>query len=205
MSLVDDPMDTSPAAGLRWSGMDADDSLFLHRQRLLQRRRCPHCAERVPARAILRGEACSKCGQPLTLANSGDHAQDVLDAVREGWNQARVPVYAAVLIAAFLAGWVPWLGTAVTAVAMVLANVLLIRRPLQWLAHGRRMATRFLLRLWLVALVLASLALNTLAAPLIAAFGAGAVIAGFVGLATTFLYVEGALLAVERGIRAQST
>lgn len=183
--------------------MSTDDPLFLHRQRLLQRRRCPHCAERVTARAILAGSDCPSCGGPLRLSGTEQHATQVLGAIRAGWSRSRILVYAGVLVATFLAGWVPWLGTAVTAVAMVLANILLIRRPLQWLRPGRRMVTRLVLRVWLFALVLVSFLLNTLAAGLIPALGAGAVLSGIVGLVTTVLYVEGSLMAVERGIRAQ--
>lgn len=183
--------------------MTAPDPLYAHRQRLLQRRRCPQCAEQVTSRAILAGSDCASCGAPLRIAGADDHGQEVLAAIRKGWSRARIPVYAGVLVAAFLAGWVPWLSTAVTAVAMVVANILLIRRPLKWLPTGRRTVTRLLLRVWLLALVLVSLALNTFAAPLIPALGAGAALSAVIGLVTTFLYVEGALMAVERGIRAQ--
>ena len=185
--------------------MSTDDPLYPHRQRLLQRRRCPQCAEQVPPRTILAGADCPHCGAPLRLAGAADHAEEVLAAIRSGWSRARVPVYAGVLVAAFLAGWIPWLSTAVTAVAMVLANIMLIRRPLKWLPAGRRTLTRFLLRVWLFGLVLVSILLNTVAAALIPALGAGAVLSAVIGLFTTFLYVEGALMAVERGIRAVRT
>ncbi len=176
------------------------DPWLVHRQALLQRRRCPHCAERVPARTLLRGGTCPQCGSLLRLPGSADHAAEVLSAIKAGWRKARLPVYAGVLASTFLAGWVPLLSTVVTAAAMVTANVLLVRRPLRWLPPVQRMVTRASSRIWLVVLTLVSLALNTVAAPLIAAMGAGAVLSAMAGLGATFLYIEGSLAMIERGV-----
>ena len=184
--------------------MSDSESTMVHRQRLLQRRRCPRCAERVSARAVLKGAACRHCGADLRLHDSDDHAADVLGAIQAGWTRARLAVYAAVVGATFLTGWVPLLAGAVNALGLILTNLVLIRRPLKWLPPGRRMTTRFLVRSWLLVLILAAIAMNTLAAPLIPVVGSGAVLSAITGLVTTFLYVEGALMLVERGIHAQA-
>ena len=152
-------------------------------------------------RTIVQGAACPKCAGPLSIDGSEDHARDVLGTIREGWQRTRIPVYGAVLVATFIAGWIPLLGTLVTAVAMVAANLWLIRRPLRWLPTGRRILTRLFVRLWLLFLVLWALLLNVVAIPLIAAMGIGAALTAAVGVATTFLYVEGALMLVEQGVK----
>ena len=176
------------------------DPWLEHKQRLLQRRRCPACAERAPARRILRGLPCAHCGETMRVSGSEDRAAEVLAAISHGWETARKQVYAAVLLANFLSGWVPLLASVVTAGAMLAANVLLIRRPLRWLPPVQRAATRFGSRLWLVVLLMGSFVLHTLAAPLIAAWGLGAVASGVVGTISTYLYVEGSLWLIRRAV-----
>lgn len=176
------------------------DPWLEHKQLLLSRRRCPHCAELVPASRILRGVACPRCDAPLQLWGAEDRAAQVLDAIRAGWRSARYAVYAAVLMASFLSGWIPLLASLVTAGAMLTANLMLLRRPLRWLPPVQRAVTRFASRLWFVMLVLGSMAVNTLAAPLIAAWGIGAVASGITGAVSTWLYVEGSLWLIERGV-----
>ncbi len=180
--------------------MDAWDPWLEHRQHLLSRRRCPRCAEPATARRLLRGAPCAACGAPLVLLGTEDRAAEVLDAIRAGWRSSRISVYAAVLVATFLSGWVPLLASLVTAGAMIAANFTLLRRPLRWLPPLQRMVTRLASRLWLVAILLAGMALNTLAAPLIAAGGLGAVVSAGVGAVSTWLYVEGSLWLIETAI-----
>ncbi|MEO0606370.1 MAG: hypothetical protein AAF211_33390, partial [Myxococcota bacterium] len=134
--------------------MTPPDPWLEHRQHLLSRRRCPHCAETARARQVLRGEPCSHCGRPLVLAGTEDRAAEVLDAIRSGWRASRYAVYAAVLVATFLSGWVPLLASLVTAAAMITANFTLLRRPLRWLPPLQRAATKLLSRLWFVLVLL---------------------------------------------------
>ena len=125
--------------------------------------------------------------------------------MREGWGRSRLFVYATVLMATFVAGWIPWLAGVVTAVALIVANIVLVRRPMQWLPPFRRTFSRLVVRVWMLLLIVATFTMNTLAAPLIAAVGFGAVISAITGLVATFLYIEGALLVVERGVQATQT
>lgn len=180
--------------------MDVQDPWLEHRQHLLSRRRCPHCAEPARARQVLRGERCSHCDRPLVLAGTEDRAVEVLEAIRSGWRSSRYAVYAAVLVATFLSGWIPLLASLVTAAAMISANFSLLRRPLRWLPPLQRAATKLVSRLWFVLVLLGATLLNTLAAPLIAAWGLGAFASAGVGAISTWLYVEGSLWLIETSI-----
>jgi len=176
------------------------DPWLEHRQHLLSRRRCPHCAEAVAARHILAGAACPSCQAPLQLPGTADRAAAVLDAIRAGWRSSRHGVYLAVLLATFLAGWFPLLASFVTACAMLTANMMLLRRPLRWLPPVQRAVTRLASRVWFVLLLFASVAVHTMAAALIPAFGAGAIASAITGAVTTWLYVEGSLLLVTGAV-----
>ncbi|MEN0067847.1 MAG: hypothetical protein AAGA48_37305 [Myxococcota bacterium] len=181
------------------------DPWLEHKQRLLSRRRCPHCAEPASARRILQGLPCGKCGAPLEVPGTEDRAAEVLAAIRAGWKTSRYAVYVAVLLATFLSGWVPLLASIVTAGAMITANLTLLRRPLRWLSPVQRAITRLGSRLWFVMLLLTSMVLNTLAAPLIAAWGLGAAASGLIGAVSTYLYVEGSLWLIERAVTRAAT
>ena len=158
------------------------------------------CAERVPARVLLRGEQCPRCQASTRLPGTEDRAAQVLAAISKGWREARMTVYGAVVLATFLSGWVPMLASLVTALAMVTANYLLIRRPLRWLPPVPRALTRLLSRLWFVTLVLLGIALNAVAALFITAGGAGAIASAVIGAGSTYCYVEGSLWLVARGV-----
>lgn len=124
----------------------------------------------------------------------------MLDAIRAGWRTSRYAVYGAVLVATFISGWIPFLASVVTAIAMVSANFTLIRRPLNWLPPVQRTVTRLSSRLWFIVLLLTSATLNALVTPMIAAFGVGALASGVIGACTIFLYVEGSLWLIEQAV-----
>jgi fucose 4-O-acetylase-like acetyltransferase len=117
----------------------------------------------------------------------------VLIAIRSGWIRSRVLVYGGVLLGTFLTGMVPMVAAIATTLAMTLANVLLIRSPLQWLPPTRRIWTWLRIDLWFLALTVASFLLHALAATWLLAFGSGALLSAITGLAVTFLYIEGSL------------
>ncbi|MBX2800240.1 MAG: hypothetical protein KTR31_21350 [Myxococcales bacterium] len=179
---------------------DGHDPWLAHKRRLLQRRRCPHCAERAGPGDVLYGQACRSCGRPLRLEGTEDHLMELLTAIRQGWARRRLLVYGAVLGATFIAGWIPFLSAVATAVAMLLANLLLVRRPLMWLPLAQRFVTRFAVRAWLLFLLVCTVVLNTLAATALFAPGVGPAVSAVTGLASTFLYIEGALWMVQRSV-----
>ena len=175
------------------------DPLLPHKQRLLQRRRCPHCAEPVKPMALLRADPCPSCGRPLGLEE--DHVQGLLMALRERWSRYRAIVYGAVLVGFFFAGLIPLLPALLSAVSLPIANLVLIRQPSRWLPIGVRATTRLLILMWLLFLVTVSMAANAVAALLLMFFGLGAFVSSITGLLTTMLYIEGSLWLIERAVR----
>ncbi len=165
-----------------------------HRAALLAARRCGRCAERVPARVLLRGEPCPTCSSALRL----DTDNEVLGALRASWADRRWRVLAMAGLVSFAGGLVPLLQSAIMLALLVYVHVRVVREPLRWLPPGRRLALRVLIRLIAVAIALADLALNALVAPL---FGLGAAILSVSGLVGTALYAEIALRLVERRLR----
>jgi len=180
------------------------NGLLAHRRRLLLRKRCPECAERAAAGAILRGEPCSHCHAELVLDHGGEHADRMLGAVRRRWGRWRFVVYPLALIANLLAGLIPLLSTVVLIVTMLIADVALVRRPILWLSPARRVMTRTTVKLWFAMLGVVSALVNLAAAPFITAFGAGAIASAVSGLLATALYIEGALWLVTRRVRLES-
>lgn len=136
----------------------------------------------------------------MRLEGTEDHLRELLTVIRQGWARQRLVVYGAVLGATFIAGWIPFLSAVATAVAMLMANFLLVRRPLMWLPLAQRFVTRFAVRAWLLFLLVGTVILNTLAATALFAPGVGPAVSAVTGLASTFLYIEGALWLVERSV-----
>lgn len=154
---------------------------------------------------ILRGDECPRCKVRLRIERSDDHAKEVLAAIRTGWERSRVLVYGIVMAATFLTGFFPMAAAVATTIAMTLANVLLIRRPLQWLPIGRRVWTWMRIDAWFLFLALFAFLLNAIAAWLLVAAGLGAALSAFTGFATTLMYVEGALTLVANEVERAST
>lgn len=175
-----------------------------HRRELLLRRRCPECAEPAHAGAVLRGEDCPRCGSALVIDAEGDHAAAMLDAVRDDWMRWRLLVYAIVFTSTLFAGMIPLGGVVMTVGVMFAGHVMLLRRPLRWLTPGRRVVTRVSMKLWFAFLGLTSFVGNVLAAPLLAAAGAGALVSALMGIGATALYLEGGLLLIERRIELEA-
>jgi uncharacterized protein (DUF983 family) len=186
--------------------LTVSDPAFLreHQQALIQRQRCPRCAERAPASRILRGETCGRCGVRLRLDASDDHAREVLVALQAGWEKTRILVYGSVLVATFLTGLVPMVAAVATTIAMTLANVLLIRNPLQWLPPTRRVWSWLRIDAWFAILTVVSFVLNAVAATMLVAAGAGAMLSAFTGFLITLLYIEGALSLVASEVERAS-
>ena len=174
---------------------------LVHRRRLLARRRCPHCAERLDARPFLTGDPCSHCGLAPQLQESVEHAASLLGTLERGWNATRWYAYAAVLVANLVVSWVPVATTAMTAVGMILANIVLIHRPSSWLPFQYRLIARSTIRVWFVAMIGVTFLINAVATPLIALSGLGIATSTVTALVITVLYVEGARMLLRRVVR----
>lgn len=139
----------------------ATERLEAHRVALLERRRCPDCAEHRPARELLAGEPCPHCG------TAGLAAQMPLERRVElalgPARSRRLVGYVAVGTAAAIAGWVPLLATVTTLVAMIAMRRTLTRGAGGWLSPRRRAVTKLLLRQWLVIAALGMLLLDQMA------------------------------------------
>jgi len=171
-----------------------------HQRRLVERRRCPHCAEFQPSVTWMAGGRCGRCGESLTLLASEDHAAVVLARLSRDARTTRVVAYGGVAVANLVIGWMPILGTLVTAVGMVIANLWLVRRPTTWLPVQHRMLVRLLVRAWFVVMLAVSVEANLIAAPLIAVLGLGIAVSTGSAVLVTLLYVEGALWLVRRRV-----
>lgn len=172
-----------------------------HQRRLVERRRCPHCAELQPSVTWLSGGHCRRCGESQVLLASDDHARTLLASLDRDARITRVVAYGGVFVANLLVGWAPMLSTLVTAAGMIGANLWLVRRPTAWLPVQHRMLVRLLVRAWFVVMLALSVEANVIAAPLIAFLGLGIAVSTGSAVLVTVLYVEGALLLVRRRVR----
>ncbi|MEO0603058.1 MAG: hypothetical protein AAF211_16585, partial [Myxococcota bacterium] len=93
--------------------------LLVHQRRLVERRRCPHCAELQPAVTWLQGGTCRRCGASQTLLASEDHARTLLASLARDARVTRVFAYGGVFVGNVVVGWVPMLSSVVTALGMV--------------------------------------------------------------------------------------
>ncbi len=179
---------------------DSSPSL-VHQRRLVERRRCPHCAEFQPSVTWLSGGTCRRCEGSLTLFASEDHAATLLQRLDRDARFTRVVAYGGVFVGSLVIGWAPMLSTLVTALGMLVANFWLVRRPTAWLPVQHRMLVRLIVRAWFVVMLALSVEANVIAAPLIALLGLGIGVSTGSAVLVTVLYVEGALWLVRRRVR----
>ncbi|MEN0063395.1 MAG: hypothetical protein AAGA48_14685 [Myxococcota bacterium] len=174
--------------------------LLVHQRRLIERRRCPHCAELQPRVTWFQGGTCRYCGGSLTLVASEDHVKLLLARLNRDARTTRIVAYGGVFIATLIVGWVPVFTSVITAVGMVIANLWLVRRPTASLPVQHRMLVRLLVRAWFVVMLALSVEANLIAAPLIAFLGLGIAVSTGSQVLVTGLYVEGALWLVRRRV-----
>lgn len=175
------------------------DPWLPHKQQLIRLRRCPRCAEQVPASSLLKAEPCPRCANALRL-DDADHVAQLVHTLRTDWREQRNVVFVAVAVAFFFAGMIPLLPGLVSAVALIAINVRLIRQPTRWLPSGVRTTVRLLIGLWMVALTTVSMLFSLVSSMLVFLLGIGAVLSSAAGVLVTMAYAEGALWLVERSI-----
>jgi hypothetical protein len=171
-----------------------------HARALLAARRCPWCAERLPAAVALRGGACGACAREAHADGSADRAA-VLDALNRRWRTWRWPVYAAFTAAQLLAGLVPLLPAVLTFAAVVFLRVFLMRRSMAWLSPLRRIATRLGLRLAGATVAVADLMISVLLIPFP---GVASIVGAFAALILLVLWAEGGMAWVRNRLRRES-
>ena len=171
-----------------------------HQQALLLERRCGSCAEPLTPRELWGHAPCRWCRQPLFTAGSLDTGA-VLAGVLGSWGRWRWPVYGLVGASCLLASLVPLLGPLVYAMAMLLANFFLIRRPLRWLAPVRRITTRLTLQIMLASLTVVNLVLSVAVYPFV---GLAQLFSAILSVGLAVAYVEGALWLTSRALRREA-
>jgi hypothetical protein len=168
-----------------------------HHDALLERGRCGQCAELAPRVAILRARTCAHCGGALRIRGS----RSVLERLEARGRGVRVAAAVAVGIGHAVAGLVPMLASIVTALALLAANLFVVRAGLSWLPFARRLWTRLTLKLLFAALVCVSLVANVVVAPL---FGFGSLVLGLLGTATFVVYLEAASALLRKRLELQA-
>lgn len=171
-----------------------------HSRALMLRRRCGHCAERVPATVLLRGQGCPHCGREVGWPAGAD-AESILAALDRRWRRRRWPAYLLVTLSAAATGFLPFLPTIVSVIFMVYVRLAILRDPVSWFGPSRRILTRVGLKLWLVTVGSVNLALVSVFA--LVPF-ANVVLAGLASLATSALFVEVALVYLRGRLRREA-
>lgn len=113
----------------------------------------------------------------------------------------RWAVYGLVGLATLIGGLIPLLPTVLVFLAMLMAQSLVIRRPMRWLGTARRATARFNLALALALLNAINLTVNVVILPFV---GVSAFVAALVGTLLTVLYVEVGLRFVRGRLAAEA-
>lgn len=171
-----------------------------HRQALLLKHRCSHCAEPLSPQVILQGGQCSHCSNEIFWRGDFD-AELLIETVSAKWRRWRWPAVGLMVVGNLIGGWVPLLPSLMLLVALVVIHFALVSRPLRWLSMKRRVATRFTLKLLLATLALVKLAVNILVMPLI---GAHVVILAFVSVSAVLVYSIGAQRLIGNRLRRET-
>lgn len=172
----------------------------LHTRLLLQRRRCPHCAETVSSAVVLRGGTCGRCQREVHSV-AGVDVEDVIEAIRKDWRRWRWPVYLLVFIAQAATSWIPVAPAILMFVSLIAVELLMIRRPLRWLSVRRRIVSRASLRLSAAVITIIDLLLNLVLLPLI---GVNVLTIGVVGTLLVVGYVEVSLAVASNRLRREA-
>ena len=174
-------------------------SLEAHRSELLLRRRCGDCAERVPAGAVLGGGTCPSCASEITFVTA-DNVEERINQMLGRWGARRWVIYGLTALGALLTGFFPLAASLVTLVALLVMRHAVLRGALGWLGPKRRMATKMMLRQWMVLVALAGLLADQLLRliPIGGIFGKMAV-----ALALAVLFLESSLRFAAGRIRRE--
>ena len=136
-----------------------------HRQELLFKRRCSHCAERVSPSVIIQDQECPHCGSPVLWHGELDAAA-IMEAVTGKWRRWRWIVLALLALSVVVGGWIPPLTTLVFFVALLVVHLAIVRQPLRWFSFARRTTTRFTLKLLFAFITVLKLIIGVLTTPL---------------------------------------
>ena len=177
--------------------MTTDATMTRHRRQLLLRRRCSYCAERISRLLVVRGGQCPSCGRDVHADFEID-VETVIRDVTRSWRGWRWLIYPTAWLASLLGGWIPFVHSILMFVALTCIHLLVVRRPLRWLSFGRRMTSRFTVKLFIAALAIGNFLLDILLLPLI---GLNGIILSFVALGTVMLYTEGVLWFISNRLR----
>jgi hypothetical protein len=177
--------------------MTSDDPMTLHRRQLLLWRRCGYCAERISRVTIIRGGPCPHCGNEVHSDMNID-AETVIEDVTQSWKRWRWVIYPAAFMASLLGGWIPFVHSILIFIALVGVHLLIVRHPLRWLSFGRRMTTRFTVKLFVAFFAVMNFLLDVLLIPFI---GLNAIVLSMVAVLSVFLYTEGMILLITNRLR----
>lgn len=167
-----------------------------HRGALVAQRRCPACAEHRQARDQLGGRACPHCETDGFIAHLPIERRITLALGR--LRRRRYVGYGLTAAAAAVGGLVPLVATVTTLVAMILLRRALFHDATTWLSPRRRVATKLLLRQWLVLSTLLMLVADEMAT-LVPLPGWPLRVVGAVG--AVGLYTEVSLRIIENRLR----
>ena len=170
-----------------------------HQRKLMLERRCPHCAEQVSAMVLFGGKPCA-CGRSIAWP-AGPDAESVIEAVEGRWRRRRWWVYGLVTLSTGLTGFLPIVPTLVAIGFMIFLRYALLREPLDWFSRGRRITSRFVLKLWLVTVGCLALGVNELLNLLVFV---NLFLKAGVCLATTALFVEVSLWYLRGRLRREA-
>lgn len=171
-----------------------------HQRALMLQRRCGYCAERVGPGVLLRGKPCPHCGRDLRWPSATD-AESVIAAVEGRWKRRRWWIYGLVTGSAALTGFLPFVPTLVALGFMVVLRYSLLREPLEWFSRGRRLTSKFTLKLWLVTIGCLTLTVNELLNVLLFV---NVFLKAAVCLGTTALFVEVSLWFLRGRLRREA-
>jgi hypothetical protein len=125
----------------------------------------------------------------------------IIAGIDRRWRARRLVFYAVVTVTTALAGFLPFLPTLLSVASMVYVRLAVLREPVQWFGPGRRLVTRFALKLWLVAVGSLTLVLNSLA--VLVPF-ANVPLSGAICLGANVLFVEVALVYLRGRLRREA-
>lgn len=166
------------------------DPLRQHQRALLLRQRCGVCAERVRPLAVLREEDCPSCGAALSWGNEGSGVRTpggVVTAMKDHWMKERWVAYGLVGVLTLIGGHIPFVAPMLLVLVVAMVHFRLLRRPLRWLSHGRRITLKLTLKLFVAFLAVVNVVVNLVLAPFLTG---GAIIVAVVSVCSLMAYVE---------------
>ena len=177
--------------------MIPEANMTRHRRQLLLRRRCGYCAERISRLLVVRGGPCPSCGADVHADFEID-VETVIGDVTRSWRTWRWFIYPTAWLASLLGGWIPFVHSLLMFVALTCIHLLVVRHPLRWLSFGRRMTSRFTVKLFIAMLALGNFLLDVLLLPFI---GLNALVLSIVAIGTVMVYTEGVLWFISGRLR----